>query len=172
MPLAVFEEIPTGFAGTRATVQRMHDFAYKGKVDLSLQKVADSIIQKSGCGNRDYECKAKAIYNFVKKYIRFERDPYGVEMVQEPFVTLKRRAGDCDDHATLITALYGSIGFPYAFKTIKADKTRPDEFSHIYAVVHLPKKGWVGADTSVDQASFGWEPQKYSSSKLWYAGAD
>ncbi len=172
MPLAVFENIPSGFAGTRATVQRMHDFAHKGKIDLQLQQIADSIVQKSGCGNREYECKAKAIYDFVKKYIRFERDPFGVEMVQEPFVTLKRRAGDCDDHATLLASLYGSIGFPYGFKTIKSDKTRRDEFSHIYTVVDIPNKGWVGADTSVDKASFGWEPEKYFSSKIWYAGVE
>jgi len=172
MPLAVFENIPSGFAGTRATVQRMHDFAYKGKIDLQLQQIADSIVEKSGCGNREYECKAKAIYDFVKNYIRFERDPFGVEMVQEPFVTLKRKAGDCDDHATLLAALYGSIGFPYGFKTIKSDKTRRDEFSHIYTVVDIPNKGWVGADTSVDKASFGWEPDKYFSSKIWYAGVE
>lgn len=170
MPVAAFETIPGGYPGTAATVRKMHDLAERGKVDLSIQKVADMVISKAGCRNRDYKCKAQAIYDFVKEYVRFERDPFGVEMVQEPHVTLKRRAGDCDDHAVLNAALLGSIGFPYAFKTIKADPRRSDEFSHIYSVVLIPgysDDGWVGFDTSVDPAYFGWEPPKKFPGKIW-----
>lgn len=95
MPVATFENIPTGFRGTEATIKRMHQLASKGTTDLTIQKIADAVISKSGCADRNYDCKAEAIYNFVKGYVRFERDPFGVEMVQEPIVTLKRRAGDC-----------------------------------------------------------------------------
>jgi transglutaminase-like putative cysteine protease len=167
MPVAQFDELPTGYRGTEETIRRMHVLAQGGKTDLSIQKVADMVISKSGCANRDYKCKAQAIYSFVKSYVRFERDPFGVEMVQEPIVTLNRKAGDCDDHAILIGALYGSVGFPYAFRTVKADRVRPDEFSHVFAVVYLPGKGWIGADTSVDAAFLGWEPPKRYEGKTW-----
>ena len=169
MPLAVFESIPDGFRGTEATIRKMHQLAHQGKVDLTIQKVADCIISRSGCGDRDYNCKAKAIYDFVKRCIRFERDPFGVEMVQEPVITLHRKAGDCDDHSILIGSLLGSIGFPYAFKTIKADDSRPDEFTHVYAVGYVPSKGWVGMDTSVGVAYYGWEPKRYKEAKVWPA---
>ncbi len=172
MPIASFDTIPGGFRGTQATVRKMHSLANRGKVDLTVQKVADAVIRKSGCRNRDYRCKAEAIYDFVKSYIRFERDPFGVEMVQEPIVTLKRRAGDCDDHSILNASLLAAVGFPYAFKTIKADKSRPEEFSHIYAVVHLPGKGWTGFDTSVDPAYFGWEPPGHHPSRIWSPEVD
>jgi hypothetical protein len=167
VPVASFETIPDGFRGTEATVRVMHRFANKGKTDLTVQKIVDSIIAKTGCKNRDYQCKAQALYDFVKSYIRFERDPFGVEMVQEPLVTLKRKAGDCDDHATLIAAMFGAIGYPYSFKTIKADRRRPSEFSHIYTIINIPGKGWVGADTSVDPAYLGWEPPGHHPSKVW-----
>lgn len=172
MPVASFDVIPGGFSGTEATVRRMHDFAAQGKTNLSIQKIADMIIRKSGCGDRAYLCKAQAIYDFVKGYVRFERDPFGVEMLQEPLVTLNRRAGDCDDHSILMASLYGSIGYPYAFKTIKADPRRPDDFSHIYAVVNVPGYGWKGADTSVGTAYFGWEPPGKYPSQLWLPRMD
>lgn len=167
MPVASFDVIPSGFRGTEATIRVMHDFARKGKVDLTIQKIADQVVRKSGCKGREYPCKAQALYDFVKSYVRFERDPFGVEMVQEPMVTLKRRAGDCDDHATLVSALFGSLGFPYAIKTIKADLGRPNEFSHVYAIVYVPGRGWMGADTSVDPAYLGWEPPGRHPYKIW-----
>lgn len=167
MPVANFDVIPSGFRGTQATVERMLELVERGKTDLTVQKIADAIVRKSGCAPRAYLCKAQAIYSFVKGYVRFERDPFGVEMLQEPLVTLKRRAGDCDDHSILVSAMLGSVGFPYAIKTIKADPRRPDEFSHVYAVVSVPGKGWMGADTSVDPAYLGWEPPGRHPSKLW-----
>ena len=167
MPVASFDTIPSGFYGTEATIKVMHDFASKGKVNLSIQRIVDTIIRKSGCKGREYLCKAQAIYRFIKDYVRFERDPFGVEMVQEPIVTLRRKAGDCDDHATLSSAMFGAVGFPYAIKTIKADKIRPDEFSHVYTIVNVPGKGWMGADTSVDPAYLGWEPPGRYESKIW-----
>lgn len=167
MPVASFETIPDGFQGTEATIRRMHDLINKGKVDLTIQRVADAIIAKSGCAARAYLCKGQAIYDFIKGYVRFERDPFGVEMLQEPIVTLKRRAGDCDDHTILNCAMAGAIGFPYAIKTIKADAKRPDEFSHVFAVVNIPGKGWMGFDTSVDPAYFGWEPPGKYPSQIW-----
>lgn len=172
MPVAQFDTIPDGFRGTAATIDKMLQLAGKGKVDLTVQKVADMVIKKSGAAPRDYLNKAQALYGFVKNYVRFERDPFGVEMLQEPIVTLKRRAGDCDDHTTLVCALFGSIGFPYAIKTIKADMRRPDEFSHVFAVVNIPGKGWVGADTSVDPAYLGWEPPGKFEGKVWTPKAD
>jgi transglutaminase-like putative cysteine protease len=172
MPVASFDTIPSGFRGTEATINRMLDLIAKGKVDLGVQRVADLIIQKSACAPREYLCKAQALYNFLKSYIRFERDPFGVEMLQEPIVTLNRKAGDCDDHTILACAIFGAVGFPYAIKTIKADSRRPDEFSHVYAVVNIPGKGWLGADTSVDPAYLGWEPPGKFPSKLWMPKAD
>lgn len=172
MPVAQFDVIPTGFRGTEETVKRMHSLIEKGKTDLTIQKIADVVISKSGAAPRDYKNKAQAIYTFIKSYIRFERDPFGVEMLQEPIVTLKRRAGDCDDHTILVCAMMGAVGFPYAIKTIKADTRRPDEFSHVYAVISIPGMGWTGADTSVDPAYLGWEPPGKYPSKLWLPRMD
>lgn len=165
MPLATFSTIPGGWQGTKETVAAMHQLIDMGKTDLTIQKIADMIVK--GCKDRDYDTQAQAIYDFVKGYIRFQRDPMGVEMVQEPIVTMGRKAGDCDDHTTINCALLGSIGFPYAIKTIKADLTRPEEFSHVYAIVFINGKGWTGFDTSVGTSYYGWEPPGKYAYQVW-----
>lgn len=167
MPVASFDTIPGGWQGTADTVSRMHELIQQGKTDLTLQKIADKIVASGGARDRDYNSQASSIYDFVKSYVRFQRDPFGVEMVQEPVVTLGRKAGDCDDHTILNCALLGAIGFPYAIKTIKADLTRPDEFSHVYAIVYINSRGWIGFDTSVGPAYYSWQPPGKYDFKVW-----
>lgn len=165
MPIASFETIPGGWQGTADTVSRMHQLINKGKTDLSLQKIADMVVRPYK--DRDYDAQAGAIFDFTKNYVRFQRDPFGVEMLQEPIVTLGRKAGDCDDHTTLNCCLLGSIGFPYAIKTIKADAARPDEFSHVYAIVLINNRGWTGFDTSVGPSYYGWQPPGKYDFQVW-----
>lgn len=167
MPVASFDTIPGGWQGTADTVARMHKLIADGKTNLTIQKIADNIIKASGARDRDYDEQAKAIFNFVKGYVRFQRDPFAVEMIQDPIVTLGRKAGDCDDHTTLNCALLGSVGFPYAIKTIKADATRPDEFSHVYAICHTTGQGWTGFDTSVGPSYYGWQPPGKYAYQVW-----
>ncbi len=167
MPIASFESIPGGWQGTASTIQKMHRLINTGKTDLVVQRIADQVIKNSSARDRAYEDQAKALFDFTKGYVRFQRDPFGVEMLQDPIVTLSRKAGDCDDHVTLNCALLGSVGFPYAIKTIKADETRPDEFSHVYALVHIAGKGWIPFDTSVGPSYFGWEPPGKLGFQIW-----
>jgi hypothetical protein len=170
MPIAQIESIPRK-AFTARTIERMHELVKKCKTSWPMILLATKITKS--CPARAYVCAAQAIYDYVKNNIKYVKDPNGVELVQSPLVTIgQRRAGDCDDAGMCVAALAGAIGMPYAFRTVKADVMRPDEYSHVYCVVFVPRSpsegwdgGWVAMDTTVPK-NMGWQPTGFVA-KTW-----
>lgn len=64
---------------------------------------------------------------------------------------------NCDGLSVLLASLASSVGFPYAFRTVGTDRSKPDEFSHVYVMLHVADRGWIPADPSFEQP-LGWEP--------------
>lgn len=158
MPL--YEDIPFGFRGTARTIDYMKQLAAKDAKNWNFIRIATNITK--GTPARDDAAIATRLLDFVKGFVRFVRDPVtaggaGMELVQAPFKTLYRKAGDCDDLSGLIAALAMAHGIQAAFVTIKADPRMPDEFSHVYTVLLINGK-WLGADASVQKSYLGWEP--------------
>jgi len=149
--------IPDGYAGTAETIKRMEDLVQQGKVHPDIIAKATEIVR--GVPAKDYEGEARAIFNWVKQNVRYTRDPNGAEMLQAPWVTLKRRAADCDCSSTLLNSLAEAVGLRTGFSTVKADRANPGEFSHVYSVIQTPA-GWRGADVTVPTSYFGWKPTK------------
>lgn len=81
---------------------------------------------------RNYDHLAQAIYFWMKRNIQYVRDPYGIEWLQSPDVTVKRGYGDCDDQAILGASLMSAIGIPTRLAVVKANPKHPDEFTHVY----------------------------------------
>jgi hypothetical protein len=76
----------------------------------------------------------------------------------------------CDDHATLISALAIASGHRAGFRTIKADPERPDSFSHVYPVIGVTKNGklqWLAADSTQRESSLGWDPDGLDRAVTW-----
>jgi len=148
---------------TSATIDRMHDMVKRGKQSWALIMLATKITQR--CPERGWYCQAETIHDWVMRNIQYKKDPSSIELVQHPLVTIgQRKAGDCDDLSIVEATLQGALGLPYCFCTIKADASRPDEFSHVYLAVYIPpspseqwKGGWVPADPTVKNKPFGWE---------------
>jgi transglutaminase-like putative cysteine protease len=162
-----FASYPTGFAGTRFTIDKMRQLARNGKVDPVVIKTARLIVRNSP--EKDYETEAEAIYNYVRRNVRYTRDPQAVELVQSPRVTLREGHGDCDDIAILIAALAEAVGMQAAFLAVKADRRVPNEFSHVLAIIHT-QEGWRGADTTVAEGYLGWVPPEAldpSKRRIW-----
>jgi len=137
-------QIPVGEAGTDATVKRIIDL-----VRLSLQKPSIrlkslAVLRASGVFGQGPGEQARALCSWVQRNIDFVRDPVDVETVQQPEVTLKLKAGDCDDHVGLIAALLQSIGLPVRLVVLGVDR---DSFQHIYAEVFVDGS-WRAADTT------------------------
>jgi transglutaminase-like putative cysteine protease len=150
---------------TRTTLQKMHDLVRLAKQDWAWIRNATLHVQK--VPSKNYLGEARRLFGVWHYNIwglnafRYIRDPNQVETVESVWHLLDRKASDCDGWAVWYCALAGAIGFPYQFKTINADLTRPDSPSHVYAQVSIPGHGWVSADLTVKEARFGWEPGGY-----------
>lgn len=128
------------------------------------------------CPSRDDLCELQAIFHLVKHgrpdVPGFER---GLKYVADPnwadkFTTPERlienlrkgiNGGDCDDHAGLICALAGSIGFTTGL--LAYGPPGADGFTHVLAVAKYPKRlegqiQLVGLDTTVVESEVGWLP--------------
>lgn len=140
-------------------MEKMAELAYEFMIDPEIRKLATKIVRN--VKPKDYEGEVKAIYWWVKNNIRYTKDPYGREGLQTPRFTLKTRAGDCDDMATLICALAGALGHRCKLRAVSTYPPNNNViiWNHIYAMVQPAKsQKWIAMDTTVEWAYPGWEP--------------
>jgi len=163
------EYISGGNSGTRQTIKRMRDLVSHGKRDFRVRKKLHEII--GHCPRKDYYCYAKAVFDFCQRDIQYVFDPNGVELIESPFAILESKVADCDSIVVLFATLCEQMGLRTQYVTIKADPSRPSDFSHVYAQVMVPGKGWVSADPTMGHP-FGWTPGKGFPRKAWDASND
>jgi len=111
----------------------------------------------------DSQDKIAAVYDWVKAHVSYVPDPIGatgneIEMFISPVRMVEdfsrglSPAGDCDDHALLLTALYRALG-------MKSNVVLVDfgsGISHAYCRVKSEKLGeWIVSDTTSD-TPLGW----------------
>jgi hypothetical protein len=123
---------------------------YTGRDDLrSLAlKITRGIRPNRGTGlpdMRNIDLVAGALYRWMTRNINYVRDPWNIERIQSPDVTLRQKAGDCDDHAILSAALLQSLGIQTGFRIVSRTGRNYD---HIYTVFRSPD-GWKSFDTTV-----------------------
>jgi hypothetical protein len=159
--------IPSGDLGTSETISAMQKMVDTGKRSPRVRELAGSLIRD--LPKKNYYAYAKAIFDFCRDKIQYAYDPHGVEWVESPERVLDAGIADCDSICVTFASLCENVGLPCQFVTIRADKSRPNEFSHVYARVKIPGKGWVGADCTM-QHDFGWEPTGYEL-KTWPASS-
>lgn len=107
-----------------------------------------------GCAGRDFRCEMESIYEWVRDNIRFVRDIHGVETVATPERTLELGVADCDDSATLMSALLEAVGHPTRFVAVGF---YPGEFSHVFTETRLGDR-WIPLEATVPGAHIGWYP--------------
>jgi len=132
--------------------------------------------QVSDLKSKDYKGEAQRIFDIVKKYVRYVRDPNGLEFLQDPrSVIFRDGSADCDEHACTIAAMALAIGHHAAFRTVAADPTRPEEWSHVYAMIGVEDVNqpdgvaWWAADSTQRASYLGWNPpaDRISNMKDW-----
>lgn len=162
-----FGDIPSGLAGTKATLRIMVMVARKflkpstpqGTQNLLLiRTTAQRLVQN--CGEKDYWCEASTLQTFVRDSIRYLRDMRTAETIQTPEKTLAERSGDCDDKSLLLAVLAETIGFSARFCAIGV---QGQPYSHVSAQLLIPSRGWVNAETipindNGEKAVLGWFP--------------
>lgn len=150
---AVLGLVPSGAAGTRATLRIMANLVRRYRVS---QKVRDVALRVVGhLPNKRYLDELEALRQWVSRNVRYTRDVHGVETIHTPDAVLELMQGDCDDQATLLAALLESVGMRTRFVAVGV---RSAQFIHVFAEAHLPGYGWVPAETT-EPVPLGWRPQ-------------
>lgn len=143
--------IPDGPPGIDATLTQMSRFSRDGKKSIRVIEMARSLIRD--CPPKDWACQVRQLHAFVRDHIQYVLDPVDVELIQTPDKTLEYRAGDCDDHAILLSALLGAIGHPARYRAIGFDA---GVFCHVYVETKIGDE-WIPLETT-EPVPVGWEP--------------
>lgn len=145
---------PKHTASIGMRLQHMVDNVRSRKFDPRWRQLAVSIVNGRGptgwvTDPRRPLADIRAIYNWVLDNIRYTSDPRGKDVYYSPEDAIRQRAGDCDEHATLVSLFLETLGYPTKFRSVSRDN---EEFSHVYAMVsprRNPGGPWLVADTVI-----------------------
>lgn len=152
-PYTVTEfRVSDGPQRNHSTLATMREFIELGKVDPMILQAAHSILWHSP--ERDEFGEVSALFDYVRDYIRYVRDPVGVEAVASPAMTLQRRIGDCDDQTTLLCALLESCGYP---TRLVMGQFSADDYEHVWCQVFACGY-WLDCDPIERTAEVGYAP--------------
>ena len=155
--------IPSGVAGTDATVREIARLVDYDLQHQKLRLLATKILRRNAVPSKSYLSEARALFSYVAKRVRYQKDPVGLETVQSPTVTLNLGAGDCDDHSGLVAGLAAAVGIPARFRVVGYS---PDRLVHIFPELFI-NGSWWPADTTEPQQGFGWRPPKFPYERLY-----
>ena len=153
----------TGQEATYNTLEHMARLISNGAKSYEVRSVAVELVKHLPA--KDQWAEVRSIFNFVKTYMRYTKDPHGVEMLHTPQAILKLikedspAPGDCDDLSILFASLVKSIGYPVRLKVISTHPT--GRFTHVYPQVKVYDK-WVSADLAALDRPLGWQPTSIS----------
>jgi hypothetical protein len=138
--------IPCGEAGTDATVRVMRSMIEEGKRDQAVRQLAETILISYDVPRYQYVTELAALHDWVRRNVRYTKDPHEVEYIQTPRRLLQSRMGDCDDMAVLLGSLAEVVGHPVGIKVVSRDANR--NFHHVYPVAEIDGHEY-GLDASV-----------------------
>ena len=140
------------------TVKRMAEIAYGefGSRSPKIRALAINIVRTAGVPEKDYYGELLAIHSWIKKNIRYVRDPVNQETLSHPEETaFNSMAGDCDDMVVLEMALLGAIGIKSHPVVVGM---QPGMYSHVYLRATVPpgRHRMAGKTISLDPIMKNW----------------
>lgn len=142
-PQATLGKIPSGDAGTRATLQIMSQLVRAHKKHYPIRQLALNLV--AGARQKDWMAEIDRLHRYVRDRIRYVRDITGVETLATPIRTLQIGQGDCDDKSTLLATLLESIGHPTRFVAVAV--APGIAYSHVY-IETKAREGWIPLETT------------------------
>lgn len=136
------QEIPFGFRGSLATVERMRAVVRASLRQELVIRTATRVVMFQP--TRNQEAHANAIRQYLASVFHFVPDPRGVETIRTPLYQLREIGetggvgGDCDDAAVLGAALAMAVGISAWFRIVKF--RRDGEFAHVFTIL-TPRAG-------------------------------
>src|SRR5262245_57073589 len=148
--------IPRGYPGTRKTLEYIIRLVKEGAKDFCVRQNAIDILIRSGVPAKDYFGEIRALFEWVKRNVRYTRDIHRVELLHTARRMLELRAGDCDDMTILLCAMLKSIGHPVRLALVGFNPKKKGLFTHIYLEVYY-RGWWIPLDPTVSRP-MGWAP--------------
>lgn len=148
--------VPSGRDGTLATAKIISRLIRDGAKDFYVRQKAIQIFRNYGVPPKNRLGEASALFDFVKRNIRYTRDIFRVELLHSARRMLELQAGDCDDMTILLGAMLLSTGHPVRLVLAGFRKSRPHAYSHIYPEVNVGGR-WIAVDATMDKP-MGWSP--------------
>ena len=153
----------------------LRKLAREGSESVEVREKALAVLSRTCGSGRDrrwcvpsksWRDEVKAIFEAFRDPsspigVRYVRDAIGKDQYTNVEKTLRTKAGDCDDHASALCALLGSVGYSTKLRPISA-KGAGGSASHVYAVAGVPPgppervQEWIALDSTVDKP-MGWE---------------
>ena len=155
--------IPHGEAGTDATVRIMRAMIEDGKRDQVLRQLAEHILRTYKVPRYQYVAELAALHDWVRRHVRYTKDPHEVEYIQTPNRLLETRMGDCDDMSVLLGSLAEVIGHPVGIKVVSRDAGQ--NYHHVYPVAEVNGREY-GLDASVP-FPFGFQSPEIKKEKVY-----
>ena len=148
--------VPRGAKGTLATAGIIGRLIQAGAKDFYARQKAIEVFRAYGVRPKNRIGEVCALFDFVKRNIRYTRDIFRVELLHSARRMLELRAGDCDDMTILLGAMLLSTGHPVRLVLAGFRKNRPHAYSHIYPEANVSGR-WIAIDATVDKP-MGWAP--------------
>lgn len=160
-------DIGTGEKSVTITLAHMKRLIHEGAGNWEVRHAAVQLVRDVPERNQIRE--AMAIFKFVRHYARYTRDPFKIEMITSPELSLRliRNDGfaalDCDDYTVLGLSLLKALGYPVRLKVVSTNPAR--KFNHVYGLVKLYNK-WIPFDAIRKDKPLGWETKHITRSKV------
>lgn len=155
-----------GDSGVDQTVRAMIGLIDMGKKSGQVRARAAQILHDYHVRAFDFRKEFRAVFDWVKRNVRFTRDPTGKEGIHSADTILEWRIGDCDDFSILICSLLGTIGHRCRLVAISSHPEDPAQFSHIYPEVQLDGQ-WIPVDVGRKKPAFGKGPRSYFRKRVY-----
>src|SRR6266511_3156381 len=148
--------VPRGTKGTLATAKIIARLVQDGAKDFYVRQKAIEVFRAYKVKPKNRMGEVWALFDFVKRNIRYTRDIFRTELLHTARRMLELRAGDCDDMTILLGAMLISTGHPVRLALAGFRAKKPHGYSHIYPEVYVKGK-WIALDATMNRP-MGWAP--------------
>ncbi len=149
--------IPQGYRGTLATTRQIVRLIREGAKDFHVRRTAIRIFDAYSVPPKDFLGEIEALFDWVRRNVRYTRDIHRVELLHSPRRMLELRAGDCDDMVILLASMLEATGHPTRLVLVGSNPRKPRLFTHIYLEV-LFRTRWIPLDPTM-RKPMGWAPR-------------
>jgi hypothetical protein len=156
IPRIEVHRVPRGPAGTLATARMIRCMILRGAKDFFVRQKAIQIFCAYQVRAKDRLGEVCALFDWVRRNIRYTRDIFRVELLHAARRMLELRAGDCDDMTILLGAMLVSTGHPVRLVLVGFQRQKPNVYTHIYPEVRVGGH-WVAIDAT-SRHPIGWSP--------------